>query len=184
LRVLDAIPQVESLVPAVTTERLILRGCRAEDRDDFASLWGDPAVTRFIGGQPSTPDESWRRLLGIAGHWALFGFGFWLIEERESGRFVGQVGLARLLRGLGARFDDVPEAGWVLASWCHGKGYGTEAAQAALAWGERELAMTRCVCMIDPTHEASLRVAEKCSFTRFAQTTFKESPVILLERLN
>ena len=171
-------------VPEVTTERLLLRGCRADDFDDFAALWGDPKVTQFIGGQPSDAGDSWRRLLGVAGHWALFGFGFWLVEERGSGRFAGQVGLARLNRGLGQGFDDVPEIGWVLAPWCHGKGYATEAAQAALAWGERELAMTRAVCMIDPVHRGSLRVAGKTGFTRFAETTYKESPVILLERLS
>jgi RimJ/RimL family protein N-acetyltransferase len=114
----------------------------------------------------------------------LFGFGFWLVEELQTGRFVGQVGLARFYRGLGQRFDDVPEIGWVLAPWCHGKGYATEAARAALAWGERELAMTRAVCMIDPDHRGSLRVAEKCGFTRFAETAFRESPVVLLERLS
>jgi len=171
-------------VPLVTTERLVLRGCRRDDFENFAALWGDPLVTQFIGGQPSDTADSWRRLLSTAGHWALFGFGFWLVEELQSGRFVGQVGLARFYRGLGQRFDDVPEIGWVLAPWCHGKGYATEAARAALAWGERELAMTRAVCMIDPDHRGSLRVAEKCGFTRFAETTFKESPVVLLERLS
>jgi len=171
-------------VPVVTTPRLVLRGCRASDYDNFAALWGDPQVTRFIGGQPSDKSDSWRRLLGVAGHWALFGFGFWLVEEAASGRFVGQVGLARLHRGLGPRFDDVPEIGWVLAPWCHGKGYASEAAQAALAWGERELGMTRAVCMIDPAHEASLNVATKCGFTAFAEAEFRDSPVILLERLS
>ena len=166
----------------MTTQRLVLRGCRADDFEAFAALWGDPQVTQFIGGQPSDASDSWRRLLGIAGHWALFGFGFWLVEERSGGRFIGQVGLAKLNRGLGEKFDDALEIGWILAPWCHGKGYATEAAQAALAWGERELGLTRAVCMIDPEHQGSLRVAEKCGFTRFAEASFKGAPVVLLER--
>ena len=172
-----------SQVPVVTTGRLVLRGYTANDFDSLRELWGTPEVTRYITGQPSTAAESWMRLLNSAGHWALLGFGFWLVEERASGRFVGQVGLAKLHRELGPAFDQSPEAGWVLAPWSHGRGYATEAVKAALAWGEAHLAMTRCVCMISPQHAASLRVAEKCGFTRFAKTTFKESPVVLLERI-
>lgn len=170
-------------VPVLTTERLILRANTAEDFDDCAALWGDPQVVRHISGVPSTPMESWMRLQRYAGHWALMGYGFWAVEERESGRYVGEVGLAQFKRGVGTRFDTAPEAGWVLAPWSHGKGYATEAVTAALAWSEATIAMTRCVCMIAPDHKGSLRVAEKCGFTPFTETTFMDSPVVLLERL-
>jgi len=170
-------------IPVLTTERLSLRGPATDDFQHLTALWGDPDVVRHISGNPSTPSESWMRLLTSAGHWALLGFGYWMVEERASGRFVGQVGLADFKRDIEPDFGGAPEAGWVLAPWSHGKGYATEAVQAALAWGEANLAMTRCVCMISPDHPASLRVAEKCGFTPFAETEFKSSPVILLERL-
>jgi RimJ/RimL family protein N-acetyltransferase len=170
-------------VPLLTTERLVLRGQRADDFQDYAALRGDPAVARFIGGKTSTPSESWSRLQSSLGHWALMGYGFWAVEERSSGRFVGEVGFASFKRGLGPDFDGAPEAGWVLAPWAHGKGYATEAAEAALAWCEREGGMTRFVCMIDTVHAGSLRVAEKCGFRKFAATEFQGDPVILLERV-
>jgi RimJ/RimL family protein N-acetyltransferase len=170
-------------IPVLTTERLILRGHRLGDFQDYAALRGDPEVARYIGGKTRTPAESWSRLLHSAGHWSLLGFGFWMVEERSSGRFVGEVGFADFKRDLGPDFDGAPEAGWVLAPWAHGKGYATEAAGAALAWGEREKGMTRFVCMIDRDHEGSLRVAEKCGFRIFAETEFQGDPVILLERV-
>ncbi|WP_193367280.1 GNAT family N-acetyltransferase [Pelagibius marinus] len=170
-------------IPLLTTERLILRGQRADDFQDYAALRGDPEVARYIGGKTCTPAESWSRLQSSLGHWALMGYGFWAVEERASGRFVGEVGFADFKRGLGPDFDGAPEAGWVLAPWAHGKGYATEAAEAALAWGERELGMTRFVCMIDRVHAGSLRVAEKCGFRKFAETEFTGDPVILLERV-
>jgi len=181
-RVGDPVPHAASQVPVVTTARLVLRGYTAGDFESLRALWGSAEVTRYITGQPSTASESWMRLLNSAGHWALLGFGFWLVEERASGRFVGQVGLADLKRDIEPGFDGAPEAGWVLDPWCHGRGYATEAVKAALAWGEANIAMSRCVCMISPDHAASLRVAAKCGFTRFAETTFKDSPVVLLER--
>jgi RimJ/RimL family protein N-acetyltransferase len=170
-------------IPVLTTERLVLRGYARDDFDAIATLWADPDVVRHISGQVSAPSESWMRLLNSAGHWALLGFGYWLVEERASGRFVGQVGLADFKRDIQPDFGGAPEAGWVLAPWSHGRGYATEAVKAALAWGEAERAMTRCVCMISPDHPASLRVAEKCGFTPFAETEFKCAPVVLLERL-
>lgn len=170
-------------IPLLTTERLILRGHTADDFPSCAALWGDPQVVRFISAAPSTASESWARLLRYAGHWALLGYGFWAVEERASGRYVGEVGLADFKRDIGPGFDGTPEAGWVLAPWAHGKGYATEAAQAALAWGEQTLGMKRAVCMIDPAHAGSLRVAEKCGFRKFAETTYKETPVVLLERM-
>ena len=71
-------------------------------------MWADPAVTRFIGGKPSTVEESWTRLLRHAGHWNLLGFGYWAIEEKESGRFIGQAGFA-----YHQRVSGLPEIGWV-----------------------------------------------------------------------
>lgn len=172
-----------ALVPLLKTDRLLLRAHRSDDFDALAALWGDPEVVRHISAKPSTPTESWSRLMTYAGHWALMGFGFWAVEEIASGRYLGDIGLADFKRGLGPRFDGTPEAGWVLGPGCHGKGYATEAAKAVLAWGEANLAMTRCVCMISPDHAASLRVAEKCGFTPFAEAEFKGSPVVLLERV-
>jgi len=169
-------------IPVLTTARLRLRGHRRDDFDALAALWGDPETVRHITGKPSTPTESWSRLMTYAGHWALMGFGFWAVEEIASGRYLGDIGLADFKRGLGPRFDGTPEAGWVLSPACHGKGYATEAVKAVLAWGEVNMALLRCVCMISPDHAASLRVAEKCGFTPFAHTTFKDSPVTLLER--
>ena len=49
-------------------------------------MWADPAVTRFIGGRVFNREEVWARLLRYAGHWQWMGYGFWAIEEKESGR--------------------------------------------------------------------------------------------------
>ena len=63
-------------------------------------MWGDPAVARFIGGKPFTREEVWARILRYVGHWTLMGFGFWAIEEKATGDFIGEVGLADFQRDL------------------------------------------------------------------------------------
>ncbi len=168
---------------AIDTERLTLRRPRLEDFDEAFAMWTDPQVTRFITGKPSTREEMWFRLLRNAGHWDLMGFGFWVVREKSTGRFVGEVGLADFHRDLEPPLGDFKEAGWVLSPAAHGKGYATEAVHAALRWAEGRFGPERVVCLIAPENEASLKVAHKCGFREFSRGTYKGEPSLLLERL-
>lgn len=144
-------------------------------------MWGSQEVNRYIGAGQSRQDAL-ERLLRYLGHWTLLGFGFWAVEEKASGRYVGDVGLAEFKRAIEPSLEGQPECGWVLAPWCHGRGYATEAAHSALSWGERHLPDQRAVCIIAPENGASLRVAEKCGFKEITRATFQGSPTILFRR--
>lgn len=171
-----------STAPALETERLTLRGHALGDFAESAAMWADPAVTRYITGRPSTEEEVWARLLRYAGHWALLGFGYWVVREKATGRFVGEVGFADFKRDLTPSIAGVPEAGWVISPWAQGKGYATEAVRAALGWGEARFGGSRTVCIIAPENTPSLRVAAKCGFQEVTRTTYKGEPSILFER--
>jgi RimJ/RimL family protein N-acetyltransferase len=168
--------------PPLDTPRLTLRPHTLGDFDECTAMWGDPVVTRHVGGRPSTREEVWARLLRYSGHWTLLGFGYWVVRERATGRFVGEVGLADFRRDMEPSFDGAPEAGWVLASWAHQKGFATEAVKVTLAWAEKELRAPRMVCMIDAVNTASIRVAEKCGFREWQRASYKGTPTILFER--
>jgi RimJ/RimL family protein N-acetyltransferase len=169
-------------VPVIETERLRLRGHRLDDFADCLAMWGDPAVTRHIGGKPFPAEEVWAKILRYAGHWALLGFGYWVIEETASGRFVGEVGFADFKRRIEPSFGGAPEIGWALAPWAHGTGRATEAVGAARAWGEAHFGEVPTVCLISPDNAASIRVAAKCGYREFARTTYKDRPTILFQR--
>jgi len=79
-------------------------------------------------------------LLRYAGHWALLGYGYWVAEEKSTGAFVGELGFADYKRDLQPALPEVPEAGWVLMPWAHGKGYATEAVRAIALWGDAHFA--------------------------------------------
>ena len=81
--------------PTFETERLILSAHGLEDFDDVARLWAEPDVTRFIGGRPSTAEESWARLLRYAGAWALLGYGFWAFRDKATGAYLGEDDIVR-----------------------------------------------------------------------------------------
>ena len=169
-------------IPPLETERLTLRGHRREDFAACAALWADPIVTRYIGGKPFTPQEAWSKMLRYVGHWPLMGFGYWAVEERATSRFLGEVGFADFKREIQPSIENVPELGWALTSISHGKGYATEALQAAIAWGDQHFANRRTVCLIDPENAASLRVAQKCGYLEILRTSYSGHPTILFER--
>jgi RimJ/RimL family protein N-acetyltransferase len=164
------------------TKRLILRRHAPIDHPVYFNMYADPGMARFAGRAPAGPDEAWTRLLRQAGHWSLFGYGFLAIEEKATGCFVGEAGLAHFRRGLGTEFDSAPEAGWAIAPWAQGHGYASEAAAAALQWIEARFGMRRTVCLIHSGNASSLRVAEKLGYTPMSTCTFRGYEAIQFER--
>jgi RimJ/RimL family protein N-acetyltransferase len=169
-------------VPTLTTQRLVLRGHRTEDFADSAAMWADPQVTRFIGGKPLSPEDVWKKILQYAGHWSLMGFGYWVIDEKATGRFVGEAGFADFKRDIEPSLAGAPEVGWALASWAHGKGFATEAVRAALDWGRLHFGSVRTVCLIHPENLQSIRLAEKCGYRHSQLATYKGQPVQIFEQ--
>jgi RimJ/RimL family protein N-acetyltransferase len=168
--------------PVLETERLIMRPHGLEDFPDSLAMWSDPQIARSIGGRSPAAEEVWRRLMSCAGSWALLGFGYWVVREREGGRFVGEVGFGDSRRGLGPAFDGAPEIGWTLAPAFQGRGLAGEAIAAALAWHDRRTGGGRTVCMIGPDNAASLRLAERAGYRNFARRSFNGAPTLLFER--
>ncbi|MFP2929608.1 GNAT family N-acetyltransferase [Pyxidicoccus sp. 3LG] len=172
-----------TVIPAVDTERLTLRGHRLEDFEESFAMWGNPEVTRYIGGKPSTREECWARLLRYVGHWDVMGFGYWVVREKATGRFIGEVGLAEFRRDIQPSFAGAKEAGWALVPEAQGKGYATEAVSAMLAWADERFGPERVVCLIDLENAASVKVAHRCGFREFARGTYKGEPTRIFERV-
>jgi RimJ/RimL family protein N-acetyltransferase len=170
------------MTPTLETARLTLRGHLLSDFEDVVALWADPTVVRYISGRAFPRDETWPRMLRNVGHWALLGFGFWIVHEKETGRFVGEMGFGVHKRDIEPPLGDAPESGWVVMPWAHGRGFATEGMRAVVAWGDERFGGGRTVCMIDPSNAPSLRVAEKLGYKEYARTTFKGAPTILFER--
>ena len=169
--------------PNLVTPRLTLSAHRVEDYGEMVEVWRDPVVVRHFGGVPSSPEEVWARLLRYGGLWPLVGIGYWAARETSTGRFVGEVGVMELRREVEPSFVGAPEAGWVLASWAHGRGFAREATDAMLDWVDHELRAPRTVCMIAPANTPSLALAAKLGYRRFADSRYKGRLAILLERV-
>jgi RimJ/RimL family protein N-acetyltransferase len=169
--------------PLLNTPRLVLRGHTAADFEPLASMWAEPAVVEHIGGgTPSTRRESWMRMLSYRGLWPLLGYGYWAVCEKSSGRYVGDLGFADFHRALEPSIRSVPEAGWALATWAHGKGFATEALTAALAWLEAQRGFARSVCLVSPQNLGSIRVAEKAGYHDPQPVRMNDKDTLLFSR--
>jgi RimJ/RimL family protein N-acetyltransferase len=168
-------------IPELLTERLRLRMPDIADFGPMSAMWGDAEVMRFISGAPSALSESWSRLLRYIGHWHALGFGYWVVEDRKTGEFLGEVGLADYKREMTPPLD-APEIGWVLRRTAHGRGIATEAASAVVAWADANLPGERTVCIFHPEHGASQRVALKLGYGASRMTEFRSRPTLVMQR--
>lgn len=170
------------MTPTLETARLIMRPHRAADFAASLALWGQESVNEFIGKKLPTEDEVWARVLKYAGNWALLGIGYWAVEERASGRYVGEIGFAKGVTSTVPEVQGQTEMGWVIDPAHHGKGYASEGIEAALAWSNSRADCRTVVCLIHEKNAPSLRVAAKAGFRERQRATFRGQPGILFER--
>lgn len=168
--------------PVLTTERLTLTPVGLADFEDLKTTWADEAFTRAITGRALSAEEVWFRLLRDLGHWQALGHGNWSMRTRDTGAYVGSVGVLHYLRGLEPPFD-APELGWGVATPFQGQGLAREGLEAALGWADTVLDAPRTVCMISPENAPSLKLAERVGYRPYADGVYMDHTVILLERL-
>jgi len=147
---------------AVETERLILRRWRDTDVTPNTEMLSDPDGARFItaDGKPVVDEfVGWRNPAIMAGHWALHGFGLFVVEEKRTGRYVGRVG-----PWFPAGWPGF-EVGWGIAKSFRGRGYAVEAATASIDWAFATFEVDKIVHLIRPENAASQKVAQRLGAT-------------------
>ena len=97
----------------VETARLLLRQWQDEDLERLVALYGDPRVARFLSvdGRPWPRERSLGAFGHFRGEWQGRGFGPWAAIEKQTGRWVGRIGLDELADWPGPHKVEV---GWEL----------------------------------------------------------------------
>lgn len=152
-----------ALPTTLETSRLCLRPFRDEDRAPFAQMNADPLVMRFMP-TTLTSDASDALAERIRAHHDTDGFGLWAVEERERPGFLGFIGLSRPT--FDAPFTPCVEIGWRLAARVWGRGYATEGARAALAFGFEQAGLDEIVSFTIEANAPSWRVMRRLGMQR------------------
>ncbi len=170
------------MVPVIETARLRLRAFQSSDVDAHAAAMSDEGVVRHLGGTPFSREESWRRMLSATGLWQLLGYGYWAVERREDGAWIGLAGFGDFKREMQPSIEGLPEMGWIFAPHAHGQGLASEAVAAGLKWADETLKAPEIVAIIDPDNAPSIRLAEKNGFSLRTDATYKSEPILLFRR--
>lgn len=144
--------------PTLVTERLLLRELRLDDARAVAVRAGDRRVARYLIQVPSPYPVS------LAARWLAGRIAWWTqnrgvtlaITRREAPHLLmGSVSLRRFAR------DRRAELGYWLGAAEWGHGFATEAADALIGFGFRELGLERIYAQVLADNAASCRVLEK-----------------------
>lgn len=146
---------LESCIPVLETERLVLRAPRFEDARAIAAVAGDRRIAEMTANLPhpyaEKDAENW-----IANAWSGPDHPF-LITLKTNGAPIGATGF--VMPELGD-----PEIGYWLATAHWGKGYATEAARAVVDHLFAEHGVSAVAAAARVVNPGSRRVIEKCGF--------------------
>ena len=144
-----------AVVPSLTTARLTLRGPRMADLPGWTAVWMES-----FAEDGDTEERAWDQFCGYTAGWMLQGHGLWSVERLEDGALVGFVLLS-------LEWDDVePELGYMMLAEHRGRGYASEAAEAARNYGFTLL--DSFVSYVDPDNAASNALARRIGGRRDA----------------
>lgn len=141
------------MIPVIETPRLSLRPMAPGDFPAYAALMASPRAV-CMGG-PFDDRAAWGLFCHDAAGWSLFDAGALMMDRRDTGQTVGQVGINR-----GPLFPE-PELGWMLYDGHEGQGLATEAARALRDWAFGTADLPTLVSYMDPANHASAAVARR-----------------------
>ena len=157
----------------ITTERLIMRGWREADLAPWAAMNADPEVRRYVGPL-LTFEQAAAWVLNYQDDLDRYGFGFWAVEIRASGEFIGLTGLNTVDAEM--TFTGV-ELGWRLARPAWGHGYATEAGLAALRYGFGTMGLPEVVAVTMARNVRSQAVMRRIGMTTDPAEDFDDPDV-------
>jgi RimJ/RimL family protein N-acetyltransferase len=145
------------LMKILETSRLSLRQISVDDAEFMLALLNDPSWLRFIGDRGvRTLDDARNYILqGAMANYARLGYGFYLVELKETGIAIGMCGLAK------RDYLDHADIGFAfLPAYC-GRGYAFEAAAATLQYAQQQLHLPRILATTRVDNLSSSKLLEK-----------------------
>jgi ribosomal-protein-alanine N-acetyltransferase len=147
----------------IETERLLLRRFEARDFEPLARFYTDDQVMRHLLpgrglSRSAAQDRAKSNIHNFNDHWERRGYGVWAVQDRSSGRLLGQCGLRWVAE------TEQTELLYLLGKTAWGRGLASEAGRAALRFGFEECDLTQTIALTAPENRGSQRVLAKLGF--------------------
>ncbi|HLT76986.1 MAG TPA: GNAT family N-acetyltransferase [Ferrovibrio sp.] len=164
----------------IETDRLRLRRFAAEDWEVLARFYSDDTVMRhMLPGKGLSRREAQERaksnIHNFNDHWARRNYGVWAVEDRRSGRLLGQCGLRWIPEA------EQTELLYLFSKTVWGRGLATEAGRAALDFAFTRTDLNHLIAVTAPQNSASQRVLSKLGFTATGEAPLWERIVSWFE---
>ncbi|OUS20515.1 N-acetyltransferase [Litorivita pollutaquae] len=145
-------------IPEIETQRLVLRGPKAEDYPNFKATFTSYR-SRFMGG-PLNAYETWMLYAAEIGHWDIRGYGMWMIHDKITDEPLGMAG------GWFPAAWPERELAWIIWPDKAGKGFALEASNAARNFLYTQMGWDGAVSYLDPKNLDSIKLAERLGATK------------------
>ena len=160
-RFLERVYQRHHNIPwtILTTERLTVRELELSDLDALFEMYSYEGMTEYMEGLYPYEEEYAYQKAYVESMYRFFGYGMWLVFEKETGKLVGRAGIEHR-EELGGEL----ELGYAIAKPYWGRGYATEVCQAIINYAKEELGFPSICSLIEPENAVSIHLAEKLGF--------------------
>ena len=143
----------------VDTERLIIREMEEADLDALYEIYQSEDVTRFTEALYEDRDRELQYIRDyIQNIYAYYGYGVWVLLEKETGVLVGRAGISHR-----PEFEEA-ELGFVLGKKFWHQGYATEACLKIMQIAKTELNMDRLQALVTAENRASIQLLKRLGF--------------------
>lgn len=179
---LDRIQKRRNRLPwnILYTERTCVREVTIGDLDELYALYAGEGITDYTAPllEREAEEEYTRSYIDYMYYY--YGYGMWVVRERETGKLIGRAGIER--REVGDAI--CMELGYIVGREHQKKGYATEVCQAIIEYAQQELGIEELHCFIHPQNQASLHLAEKLGFGPCAEPPMLEGLLHLHKKIH
>lgn len=146
------------------TKRCLVREITIQDVDALYEIYKEPSITRYMENlyEDREKEREYTKKY-IANVYGFYGYGIWIVEDKESGEIIGRAGIEQ-------KEEDCPELGYMISASCQGKGYAYEVCRAILQYAGKELGILKIISQVQKGNEASVKLLKKLGFYRKEET--------------
>ena len=151
------------------TKRLLVRELELSDLDALFEMYAYEGMTEYMEDLYSYEEEYKYQKAYIEYMYRFYGYGMWLVFDKETKKLIGRAGLEHR-----EELNGEVELGYAIAKPYWGRGYATEVCKAILSYAREELGFETIFSLIEPENLKSIHLAQKLGFQFLEERKIKQ----------